>query len=455
MNDSLYMLRCSSRSYFVRYTVILITSRDCSHITWFRNPTSVSLLATRLSSSYYSSIRREFSRFVINHLAVMKENIKMISLFEITRLKDSFEYQTWQIEMKNQLIFMNFWRHVEIDELSSSTILIVEILIEEIFSVLVVATSEKIRKFRINNLKTVAIIRNWLKCNDQDLLKNKINVIKTWQILKKSFSSCDSEILNDLLIKLWIIILINSQNVIDYARRFKKTLQDIRKMIIEMFINDNILILYFHFNFDAKYEQYRKHYAQTHDIVFVELNLERRINYAINKFLNICVNRFIFVDFVVIMTIIIFIFAFANKNMIIIQIKKYIYCERYYHVKNKCRDKHSHLKRDHQNRRNQSNRKDRSNKQRRKNDKNNDNDNDNNNHDDDDENVEKFHKLYIVMIFETLSTMNVMFAQIIFWVLNNACFQHNIREKSTFISYMIFNKSISINDLEKSIYVMR
>jgi hypothetical protein len=59
------------------------------------------------------------------------------------------------------------------------------------------------------------------------------------------------------------------------------------------------------------------------------------------------------------------------------------------------------------------------------------------------------------MIFETLSTMNVMFAQIIFWVLNNACFQHNIREKSTFISYMIFNKSISINDLEKSIYVMR
>jgi hypothetical protein len=38
--------RCPDRSYLARYTVILVTSRDCSHITWFRNPASVSLLAT-------------------------------------------------------------------------------------------------------------------------------------------------------------------------------------------------------------------------------------------------------------------------------------------------------------------------------------------------------------------------------------------------------------------------
>ncbi len=243
----------------------------------------------------------------------------MIFLFEITRLKDSFQYQTWQIEMRNQLILMNFWHYVKVDEFSSSIILIVEISIEENFSVFVVSsTSEKIRKFRIDNLKTITIIRNRLKCNDRKFLKNEINVIVTWQILKKSFSSCESKILNDLFIKLWIIILIINQNVIDYARRFKKTLQDIRKMIIEMLINDNILILYFHFDFDAKYEQYRKHYAQTHDIVFIECNLERKINYAINKFLNICVNRFVFVEFVVIMTIIVFIFAFAIKDVIII-----------------------------------------------------------------------------------------------------------------------------------------
>ncbi len=254
-----------------------------------------------------------------------------------------------------------------------------------------------------------------IKCNDRDFLKNEINVIKAWQIFKKSFSSCESKILNDLFIKLWIIILIISQNVIDYARRFKKTLQDIRKMIIEMFINDNILILYFHFDFDAKYEQYRKHYAQTHDIVFVEFNLAMKINYAINKFLNICVNRFVFVELIVIMTIIINIFSlvvFEIKNVVIIQMKHCTHCERNYHVKSECRDKHSHLKQNHQNRKNQSNRDDRKNKRKRENDKDNDNDNnnDNDNRDYDDENVEKSHKLYIVMILETLSTMSVMFA---------------------------------------------
>jgi hypothetical protein len=46
VSNSLYMLRCSNRSYSARYTVVLVTSRDCNHITWFRNPASVSLLAT-------------------------------------------------------------------------------------------------------------------------------------------------------------------------------------------------------------------------------------------------------------------------------------------------------------------------------------------------------------------------------------------------------------------------
>jgi hypothetical protein len=126
-------------------------------------------------------------------------------------------------------------------------------------------------------------------------------------------------------------------------------------------------------------------------------------------------------------------------------------------VKNECRNKHSHLKQDHQSRRNQSNRDDRDNKRKRRNDKNNDNNNnnDNDNRDYDDENDEKFHKLYIVMIFETLSTMNVMFAQIIFWVLNNACSQHSIRKKSTFIFYTTFSKFISVSNLRSSTIAMK
>jgi hypothetical protein len=54
----------------------------------------------------------------------------------------------------------------------------------------------------------------------------------------------------------------------------------------------------------------------------------------------------------VIMTIIVFISAFAIKDVIIIQMKKCTHCERYYHVKNECRNKHFNLKRDSQSRRN-------------------------------------------------------------------------------------------------------
>ncbi len=180
-------------------------------------------------------------------------------------------------------------------------------------------------------------------------------------------------------------------------------------MIIEISINDNILILYFHFDLDAEYEQYREHYDQKHDIVLVESNLERKIIYVIIRFLNICVNRFAFAESIVIMIIIVIVFSLAIKNVVIIQMKHCIHYERNYHVKSECRDKHSHLKRDRDqsDREDQSNRNDRD-KRRRKND--NDNNNDSNiRSDDDDEDVEKSHKFYIVMFFETLSTMSVIF----------------------------------------------
>jgi hypothetical protein len=54
----LYMLRFSNRSYFARYTIILITSRDRNHITWFRNFAFVSLLAT---FSHKTWIANDFS----------------------------------------------------------------------------------------------------------------------------------------------------------------------------------------------------------------------------------------------------------------------------------------------------------------------------------------------------------------------------------------------------------
>jgi hypothetical protein len=51
--------------------------------------------------------------------------------------------------------------------------------------------------------------------------------------------------------------------------------------------------------------------------------------------------------------------------------------------------------------------------------------------------------------------MSVMLAQIIFWALNSACFQHSIREKTTFIFYTTFSKFIFVNDLKDSTIAMK
>jgi hypothetical protein len=99
--------------------------------------------------------------------------------------------------------------------------------------------------------------------------------------------------------------------------------------------------------------------------------------------------------------------ALEIKNVVIIQMKHCTHCERNYHVKSECRDKHFHLKRN-RDQSDRDDRDDRDNKRRRRND------NDNDAQSEDDEDVEKSHKLYIVMFFETLSTMSVMFAQTIF-----------------------------------------
>jgi hypothetical protein len=275
-----------------------------------------------------------------------------------------------------------------------------------------------------------------------------------WKILKNSFNSFESKMLNDLLIKLWIITFVNNQNVTNYARRFKMTMQNIRRMIINVSINDNFFILYFHLNLDTKFKQYREHYAQIHEIVLNESNSIKSINYAINQFLNICVNRSISKKSTFVMIVITFVSnSFFDKiqwnaqskikNVVIIIVKICIVCEKKYYITREHR-KQFNLKRD----RDQFDEKrdDRDSKRKRKND--NDDDDVRLNSKIDDE--EKEHKIYIVINFEILTIISVMFRQIAYWVLNTICFQHNVQNKSTFIFYTKFSKFIFVNDLKSS-----
>ncbi len=139
---------------------------------------------------------RSNNRFRCNRLRrhrfiMFEENIKMIFLFKITRLKNSFEYQTWQREMKNQLIFMNFWHYVEIENVESIESIsnaVESISNAAISNSIISITFEKLRKIKINNFKVMMIMKNRLKNNDKNLLKNEINAKNAWKILKNSFN---------------------------------------------------------------------------------------------------------------------------------------------------------------------------------------------------------------------------------------------------------------------------
>jgi hypothetical protein len=51
--------------------------------------------------------------------------------------------------------------------------------------------------------------------------------------------------------------------------------------------------------------------------------------------------------------------------------------------------------------------------------------------------------------------MSVMSRHVANWILNTICFQHNVRNKSTFIFYTTFSKFISVSDLKNSTIAMK
>ncbi len=344
---------------------------------------------------------------------------------------------------------MNLWHYVEIENVE---------LIDSISILIVSVILEKLRKIKINNLKIVTIMRNRLKCNDKNLLKDEINAKNAWKILKNSFSSFESKMLNDLLIKFWIITFVNNQDVTNYVRRFKMTMQNIREMIINVSINDNFLFcifiwiltrsssnianIMFRFMKSCRTNRIRLKTSITWSIDFlifasiVRFRRNQRSSWSSSLSFRIRFLTQVQSDA-----------QSKIKNVVIIIVKMCIICEKKYHTASEHREQ-LNFKRD----RNQFDEKrdDRDNKRRRKND--NDDDERFNSKIDDEE---KKHKMYIIINLEILTIMSVMSRQIVYWVLNTICFQHNVRNRSTFIFYTTFSKFIFVNDLKNSTIAMK
>ncbi len=100
-------------------------------------------------------------------------------------------------------------------------------------------------KSRRENLKIVTFLQNRLRYNDKNLIKNELDIKKTWKILKKTFLFKKFEILNNFMNIFIFIILINSKDVTNYVRRFKQELQNVREISTKMSLFKNFYIYQF------------------------------------------------------------------------------------------------------------------------------------------------------------------------------------------------------------------
>jgi hypothetical protein len=101
VDNPLYMLGCPGRSYPARYTATLATSRDFSHITWSRNPASVSLLATECLVSLNKNLWRVHCwQKSQNQLSINRE------IINVHHVKDSIEHNLFYLD--DQLLRLQF-----------------------------------------------------------------------------------------------------------------------------------------------------------------------------------------------------------------------------------------------------------------------------------------------------------------------------------------------------------
>ena len=109
-------------------------------------------------------------------------------------------------------------------------------------------------------------------------------------------------------------------------------------------------------NLNFNYDQYRKSYIQTHEVFNDKNKIKQFLNEIMTRFLNIIRNftSNIIISSIILVTITFIIFinvqseiiSNLNSRIIIKLIQHCIYCNKDYHIEDKCELKFSHLKRE-------------------------------------------------------------------------------------------------------------
>ena len=115
---------------------------------------------------------------------------------------------------------------------------------------------KKTRMFRRDHKKAVTIIKMRYQKHVRKLIKNCINAVETYKILKKNFIFKSVDIVNDAFHKLFNIHLKDYFSVDAYVNKFRNTINKLKILSFKMILNDNLLIYWFHMNLNFNYDQY-------------------------------------------------------------------------------------------------------------------------------------------------------------------------------------------------------
>ena len=159
-----------------------------------------------------------------------------VALKNIFKLKNFVDWQLWKRNMFDALkIFDLLIFIIEYKKLSNDV------------------SIKKTQMFKRGHKKAVTIMKMRCRKHVRKLIKDCINAIEAYKILKKNFIFKNVDIINDAFHKLFNTRLKDYFSIDAYINKFRNINNELKILSFKMILNDNLLIYWFHINLKFNY----------------------------------------------------------------------------------------------------------------------------------------------------------------------------------------------------------
>ena len=200
----------------------------------------------------------------------------------------------------------------------------------------------EISTFKRNYAKAITAMRNCLSFNGKVLIKNETQANEAWTLIKNENKPKGSSIFNSLFYKRDHLTLSTGKSHTDYVNPYQQLLCKIQEMLSAIKIDINESIYKFHAGLGKDYASYISRYTQTHNAFDKDNDAAYTLDYAIRRFLNICVDPNSSQREAPLS-----LHALVSTKPSKPPAVKCTYCGKYRHKEDKCWFKHLYLKPDH------------------------------------------------------------------------------------------------------------